>query len=152
MADRRLAAVPLFRDDLTLIAAPGHALARRKRVRLAELAGETVFVYPPKAESLLLNNVLRPAGVSPRIEEVPLTEVAIELVKAGLGVSALATWAVRPHLEAGTVVALRVPGTALVRRWNAVTLRQSAAVPMVRDFVHLLAQRMTTMAPTGSRS
>lgn len=138
VSDPRLTVVPLFRDDLTLIAAPAHRLARRKRVRLAELSEETLFVYPPRAESVILNDVLKPAGVSPRVEEVPLTEVAIQLVKAGLGISALAHWAVRPHLEAGALVALPLPGLALRRRWNAVMLRQSAALPMVRDFVQLL--------------
>jgi LysR family transcriptional regulator for metE and metH len=139
VSDRRLALTPLFRDDLTLVAAPGHHLAGKRRVRLADLADQTVFIYPPRAESTLLNSVLKPAGITPRVEEVPLTEAAIELVKAGLGVAALAHWAVRPELQAGRLVALPLPASALQRRWSAVMLRQAAAMPMLRDFVELLA-------------
>jgi hypothetical protein len=36
------------------------------------------------------------------------------------------------------VVALPLPRPALMRRWNAVMLRQRASVPLVRDFVQLL--------------
>lgn len=62
-------------------------------------------------------------------------------MKAGLGVAALAHWAVRPHLEAGTVVALPLPGRSLLQRWNAVMLRQCVGVPILRDFVELLAAK-----------
>ena len=66
---------------------------------------ETLFIYPPKEESGPLQNVLIPAGAVPaRIEEVQLTEAMTELVKAGLGVAALARWAVQPLIDAGTLV------------------------------------------------
>ena len=89
---------------------PQHRLAARRRVALTDLHDETVLIYPPRQESLFLQQVLLPAGVVPaRIEEVKLTEAIIEMVKANLGISALARWAVQPFLDSGAVVALPHP-------------------------------------------
>src|SRR6185369_17213367 len=88
--DRRLTTRSVFRDQVVVVAAPGHRLAKRRRVTLADLHDETIFIYPPRQESLFLNQVLIPAGAIPaRVDEVKLTEAITELVKANLGVSAL---------------------------------------------------------------
>jgi LysR family transcriptional regulator for metE and metH len=139
--DRRLAVRPLFRDEVAVIASPLHRLARRRRVTLKELHDETLFIYPPREESLFLQRVLLPAGAIPaRVEEVKLTEAIIELVKANFGVSALARWAVQPYLESGVVVALPIPSAGLARRWSAVMSRQLAGADYVTVFTDLLAR------------
>ena len=140
--DRRLAARPVFADQILIVASPHHRLASRRRMAPSDLHNETFFIYPPREESTLLNKVLRPAGAEPgRIEEVQLTEAIIELVKANLGLAGLARWAVAPHLTAGTLVALPLRSKALERRWSAVTLRHLAKADYVQAFVDLLARR-----------
>ena len=53
-----------------------------------DFADETIFLYPPKSDSTLLNEFLTPAGIVPRrIQEVMLTEAIIEMVRGGLGVA-----------------------------------------------------------------
>src|SRR3954449_6038133 len=104
--DRRLVSRRVFDDELVLIASKHHRFAQQRRVRLAQMREETLFVYPPKEESGPLQNVLLPAGAAPaRVEEVQLTEAITELVKAGLGVAILARWAVQPLLDSGAIVA-----------------------------------------------
>jgi LysR family transcriptional regulator, regulator for metE and metH len=140
--DRRLAVRPVFSDQVVVIASPRHPLARRRRVRLSDLHDETFFLYPPRQESLFLNQVLIPAGAIPaRIEEVKLTEAITELVKANLGVSALARWAVQPLLDSGALVALPIPARGLERRWSAVMLKHLADADYVAAFIELLARR-----------
>ena len=119
--DRRLASRPVFTDQVVVIVSPQHRLAARRRVALTDCSDETVLIYPPRQESLFLQKVLGPAGVVPaRVQEVKLTEAIIEMVKANLGISALARWAVQPFLDSGAVVALPVsargPAAALVGR------------------------------------
>src|SRR5206468_8166446 len=73
--DRRLAVRPVFEDEQIVIAAPSHAFAKKSYVRVADMQGQTLFLYPPKEESRVLNEILLPAGVTPsRVEEVRLTE------------------------------------------------------------------------------
>jgi len=139
--DRRFVVMPVFEDEVVLIAAPQHPFAKRTHVRPIDLRGETLLVYPPKEESTVLNDVLLPAGAVPeRVEEVLLTEAITEMVKAGLGVSFIARWAVQPLLASGALVARRFTPRGLKRRWSAAMPKTLAGVDFVREFVDLLAQ------------
>ena len=101
--DRRLAQWPLFEDELLLIMSPNHRLAGRAVVEPEDLAEETLIIYPPREESTVLQQVLAPAGVVPKaVQQVQLSEAILELVKAGLGVAAMARWAIEPSIRAGT--------------------------------------------------
>ncbi len=145
-ADRRLALHPILDDELVLVVARDHPLASRALVAPTALEGETLLIYPPRHESSVLQRILAPAGVFPRVEEIKLTEAIIELVKAGLGVAVLARWAVRPHVDAGTLVAVRLASSNAARRWHAVTLKETARADYVKAFVDLLARQAPAVA------
>src|SRR3954468_11809028 len=146
--DRRLVSRRVFDDELVVIASPHHRFAQQPRVRLEQMRDETLFIYPPKAESGPLQNVLLPAGAAPaRIEEVQLTEAITELVKAGLGVGILARWAVQPLLDAGSIVGHSLPARAMHRVWSAVMPKDLARTDYVNEFIDLLEAH----APTNHR-
>ena len=146
--DRRLVSRRVFDDELVVIASKHHRFAQQPHVRVAQMRDETLFIYPPKAESGPLQNVLIPAGALPaRIEEVQLTEAITELVKAGLGVAILARWAVQPLVDAGAIVARSLPARGMHRVWSAVTPKDLARTDYVTAFIDLLEQH----APTAKR-
>jgi LysR family transcriptional regulator for metE and metH len=139
--DRRFTVTPVFEDEMIVIAPPTHRFAKRAHVRPEDMQGETLFVYPPREESTVLNEVLGPAGVTPdRVDEVLLTEAIVEMVKAGLGVSVIARWAVQPQLASGHLIGRRLTARGLRRRWSAVTPKELAKADFVREFVDLLAR------------
>jgi LysR family transcriptional regulator for metE and metH len=145
VADRRLVSRKVFDDEVVLIAARHHRFAQQPHVRLSELRDETLFIYPPREESRVLQDVLLPAGISPaRIEEVQLTEAITELVKAGLGVAALARWAVQPLIDAGTVVARPLTARGLHRVWWAVMPKHLARADYILEFIELLEKHAPT--------
>ncbi len=141
VSDRRLAVRPLFDDEMVVIASPSHRFARRTHVKLSDIRDETMFIYPPREESLVLQNVLLPAGAAPaRVEAVQLTEAITELVKAGLGIAILAGWAVRPLVESKALVARPLTARGLQRRWSAVMPKDLAKVDDISAFVDLMAK------------
>jgi LysR family transcriptional regulator for metE and metH len=143
--DRRLVSHKLFEDELVLVASKRHAFAQRAHIRLADMRDETLFVYPPKEDSGVLQDVLLPAGALPaRVQEVQLTEAITELVKAGLGVAVLARWAVQPLVDAGAIVARPLTARGLHRVWSAVTPRDLADTDYVREFIGLLQAHAPT--------
>src|SRR5262249_40527999 len=125
--DRRLVERPLFDDELLLVMAPTHRLAGRAVVEPADLADETVIIYPPKEESRMMQDVLAPGRVARKaVQQVQLSEAMVELVKAGLGVAAMARWSIEPHLRAGTLRTARLTRRGYRRRWGAAMLREVA--------------------------
>jgi LysR family transcriptional regulator for metE and metH len=137
--DRRLVARPIFGDEMVIIVDPRHALAGKPFVTAQDLASDTLLMYSPKEDSTIYKLLAAEGAVPASCHVIQLTEAITEMVKAGLGFSFLARWAVEPHLRAGTLRAIRYTRRGYRRTWSAVTLKDMARVPYVREFVHLLA-------------
>jgi LysR family transcriptional regulator, regulator for metE and metH len=139
--NRKIRYMPLFEDEGVVILPQGHRLAGKKYVEPQDFAEETLFIYPPKEESTVLNEILAPAGVWPRrVQEVMLTEAIVEMVKGGLGVAVLAKWAVAPQLASGAVVGLALTEQGHHRTWYAAQLREQRVPNYLQEFVRLLAE------------
>jgi LysR family transcriptional regulator for metE and metH len=136
-AGRDLVRTPLFEDELVAVLAPSHRLARAKAVHARDLASETLVQYAvPPAQSDVFNRFLTPGGVTPhRVLHVELTEAILELVRARHGVAVLASWAVRPEVEAGRLVTRPLGPQPVRRLWHAAARAPYAALPYVREFV-----------------
>lgn len=132
---------PLFQDELVAIMKPEHPLASRPFLKAQDFADEHLIVYAmPKEENLIFQKFLTPAGISPRhVSQVQLTEAIIEMVRAGLGISVMARWAVAPQLASGALRAVPLTGKGLHRQWSAAMLRNKSAPPFLTAFVELLA-------------
>ena len=74
---------------------------------------------PMRSDSYTFTRVLAPAGVEPaRVSQVPLTEAILELVKAGLGVSVMARWAIEPAIKPARCAPCASAGAACIARWT----------------------------------
>ena len=112
---------PLFDDEIVAVVSPDHVFRSRRHLCAKDFATEHVLVVRKEASDLF-NLVLRPAGVQPRnVTEVRVTEAIVEMVKAGLGISVLASWVVQPELESGELVSVRVTRGGIQRSWYGVT-------------------------------
>jgi LysR family transcriptional regulator, regulator for metE and metH len=138
--DRRLSTTPLFRDELVVVVPARHRFAGQPYVHASQLADETMFNYSPREDSYVFTRLLTPAGISPRkLHQVQLTEAILELVRAGLGVSVLARWAVEPYLDRRSLAGVRLTANGFYRTWIAVVPRALAATPYVGEFLRLIA-------------
>jgi LysR family transcriptional regulator, regulator for metE and metH len=139
--NRKISYTPLFEDEMVAIVSPEHRMAGKIYAEPQDFVEETVFMFPPRTESTLLNEILAPAGVSPRrIQEVMLTEAIIEMVRGGLGVAAIARWAVAPQLASGAVVGLPLTAHGFHRTWSAAQLRDKRAPAYLQEFIRVLAE------------
>ncbi len=127
-----------------MFVAADHPLAGREHVTVEELAGEHVLTYDAPAEQLdLYTRLFWPAGIVPRrISRIPLTEALVDLVRAGIGVTALSPLMV-PGRRDGLVSARSTP-RGIRRRWTAVTLGSHSRSSPVGRFVDLLREHVAT--------
>jgi LysR family transcriptional regulator, regulator for metE and metH len=143
VTDKRLQPVPLFDDELVAVVAPTHPFAKRSSIEPDDFADEHLIIYTDdRHDSYTFTRILGPAGVEPaRVSQVPLTEAILELVKAGLGVSVMARWAIEPALKTGAVQAVKIGKRGVYRSWTAVTLRDRVEPKWQREFVTLLSRQ-----------
>jgi len=142
--ERRLGCTSLFEDEQVVVVAPSHPLALQPFVEPEDLREEHLILYTThSSENSVLREVLRPAGVEPRnLTRVQLTEAIVELVKAGLGVSVLARWAIAPQLRDRSLVGIPLTTRGFHRRWWAVTRPHETAPAYQRSLVDLLARHL----------
>lgn len=86
-----LVLTPLRRERLIVALPDGHPLARRKRLRVADLRDEDFIVHAGHGQSVMSGLVLalcRNAGFEPRVrQEVGETSTLVTFVASGLGVA-----------------------------------------------------------------
>jgi len=138
----RLARSPLLTDELLLVVPTTHTFAQQRYVAAEDLAHEHLLTYDAPREQLdIFTRVLWPAGVEPqRQTRVPLTEALIELVRGGVGVTALASWILPKKLDGLQTV--RITPKGVKRRWNAVRLASRRPSPALTRFVEILRETL----------
>jgi LysR family transcriptional regulator, regulator for metE and metH len=141
--NRKLLRKPLFKDELVVIMNPEHRLASQKYIKARDFADETLLLYSiPKEASTVFQKILIPAGVTPRnVMHIQLTEAIIEMVKAGIGLSVMAKWAVMPQIREGTIRALPLTCKGFTRQWSAAMIKSNSVPSYILEFVKLLVKK-----------
>lgn len=98
---------PLGTRRMVCLIPAGHALAGRPQVALAEVAAEPLVMYDRAIPfGRIIAAEFEKAGVAPRIVmEVPRGELAIAMVRAGIGLAIVDEFAVEGGAPPGTAVA-----------------------------------------------
>lgn len=90
---------PVFDYEQVLVVPNSHSLASRPWAEPADLESETLITYPVDAERLdIYTRFLVPAHSSPaRHKTIETTDIMLQMVAAGRGVSALPRWLVEEY-------------------------------------------------------
>ena len=145
--DRALELLPFLDNELHLVAAPGHPLARRS-ADLGEVVSERMLLREPGSGlRRALDEELEPRRLA-LVDTLELgsTEALREGVRAGLGVALLPRHAVHRELAAGELVSLAVPGFPVRRSWCLVHARGKALNPAAERMKAFVAERLGTLA------
>jgi LysR family transcriptional regulator for metE and metH len=152
--DRELVSVELFGDEWTVMLPPSHPLAARPYISAAELGRETLFAHEaPRSDVERLRELIATERASmPRAILVPLTDVIVELVKAGLGLAIVSRWAVAPWERRGEIVTRRFTRSGLPETWSAVYRRDAESRLPVARFAELLRASFKDSARVQQRA
>jgi DNA-binding transcriptional LysR family regulator len=139
-----LEVVPLTHDELVVVAPPGHALARRRGLSLADLHGQPFIAFDRDIPTRkLIDRLLRRHGAAVRhAMELDNIETIKRSVEAGLGISILPAPALRNEIRARTLVARRVREGRLERAIGAIHPRRRELSPAARAFLSLLSAEL----------
>lgn len=131
----------LFHDEQVVVVPAKHPLANKKMIRPADFTKENLIIYKEDIGSdYFAQNMLIPKGIHPaKVIKMQLTEARVELVKAGIGISVLSRWLVRPFVHRSKSVKLIPIGKrGFYRTWYVVTLDQKKNDPVIKEFTDFL--------------
>ena len=128
-------------DELVVIVPPGHAWAKRRDIRPAELAGQPLLVREEgSATRRVTERALQQAGVRYRVAmELDHTEAIKQAVLAGLGVAFVSTYAVRGEIATGRLRAVRLRGLRVRRHFHVLHHEARRVTASARAFMAVLA-------------
>ena len=118
--------IPLYEDDLSLMARASHPLARAQSVTVSDVARESVIFFDAGSSyHAISQTIFRETGVTPRHTlDVDSLEMAKHLVMRGLGLAFLPRVAVQHELTERAVVPIAIEDAEPLRRRIAVIYRQ----------------------------
>lgn len=136
---RGLDAIALMPDELILVAAPSHRLARRRKALApAELAAiPLVHREPESGTQMIISAALDLAGhsMAPAALEVGSASAVKAAAAQGVGLAVLPALSVREELETGRLVAVPVAGLDLRVRVHAVYRKDRRLSALASDLV-----------------
>lgn len=133
---------PVFDYEQVLVVNAAHHLAKAKYVEPIQLASETLISYPVSTERLdIYNQFLSPAGISPRSHRaIETTDIMLQMVASGRGVTALPRWLIEEYSEKLDVVPVRL-GRAGIHKQIFLGVREpDMEIDYLRAFVELARQ------------
>jgi len=148
--DASLRVVPVLNDELALIVAPTHRLARHQRVSIKELAEEPFVAH--NAPSPYRQKVIEAFESHDTklniVIELPSLEAIKKLVESGIGVALVPRLTANDEIASGRLCALSVKEMRLERKLNIIYRRNSQLSHAARKFLEIAKQmRRTTDTP-----
>jgi DNA-binding transcriptional LysR family regulator len=133
-------AEPFAANPLGIIAAPGHALARRRRVAPKALEAEPFIVREPGSGTrAAMEQFFRDQRIAPpRAMEMSSNETIKQAVIADMGLAFVSLHTVALELSVGQLVALKVAGLPLIRRWLIVNIQAKPLLPAAEAFRYFI--------------
>jgi DNA-binding transcriptional LysR family regulator len=139
--------VPFLRYERIVVAAPGHPLSGRPRLRVADLAGYPWLTGPGGVEAgSEEERWAERAGPLPDVEEHESEAAAVAAVRSGSGLLLALGHAVAGDLRRGTLVRLPVEGTPVTGMWWASVPADGRATSAARALQRFLTTPDATSA------
>jgi DNA-binding transcriptional LysR family regulator len=138
--DSELDAVEFYRDALTVVVWPGHRLAKKREVNIADFRDETFIAHI--VESPLRQRVMQMFArhhVSLRMDiEMPTIESIKLFVEMKMGVAIVPRMCVGPEIERGLLKELRMKQMRMQRRLYLVYRRDRPLTAAAQSMVEIL--------------
>jgi DNA-binding transcriptional LysR family regulator len=138
--DPNLVCVPVMREELLLVTATNHPLARKKHVAPRDLIGQPFVLFEPGSNSRkAIEAFFVRAQIAPKVvTETENVEIIKALVMVGMGITIIPYQAVAREVRAGQLFCARLSGVQLVRETGWVHLRLNRVPRAVQEMMRTL--------------
>lgn len=130
---------PVFDYEQVLVVPKGHALSNVAYATPDHIAHEILITYPVNVERLdIYNQFLLPAGIMPkRHKTIETTDIMLQMVASGRGVSALPRWLVEEYAHKLDIVPVRLGKNGIAKQIYLGVRETDLAIDYLRAFIAL---------------
>ncbi len=142
--DKSIRYIELFKDEVMAVVPAGHALSGKKYLQAEDFANEVLIIHSYPLETVTVyQHFLKEQKVQPKeIIAIPLTEVALEMVKAGMGIMTMPVWALKPFAASDAVSLVRIGAKGLIRTHYAAIRHEDSHKKHILEFIDNLKQEL----------
>ena len=139
-------------NPLAIVAAPGHALVRRKKLAFAALADHPFVVREEGSGTRAAMERLFAANNTAlnKVMEMPSNETIKQAVMAGMGLSFLSLRTVRHELASGHIALVDIEGLPWQGHWYITRLSSKKLSPAARAFNDFLLEQGASLMDAWS--
>ena len=136
---RGLVYTPVFDYELVLVVDQNHALASAEYVMPEQLSNETLITYPVEMERLdIFSKFMLPAQCSPyKHKVIETTDIMLQMVASGRGVSALPAWLVEQYTQTLPIKALRLGKKGIYKQIFIGLREKDVEIEYLHSFVEM---------------
>jgi LysR family transcriptional regulator for metE and metH len=136
---------PLFKDEIVVIMNPQNSLTAKSFISTDDFADITLVSYKDPVKVDLYQHYLAPAGIRiGKLMRVEHPQAAIEMVKAGFGVSLFPRWSVEAQLRSGQLHGKKLMKKGVQLTWGAASINDDNAPLYQKEFINLIAGKDVT--------
>jgi LysR family transcriptional regulator, regulator for metE and metH len=145
---------PVFDYEQVLVVGRKHPLAKVEFVTPSQLSREVLITYPVALERLDIYALfLMPAGVVPlRHKSIETTDIMLQMVASGRGVSALPRWLVKEYQQKLDVLPVRLGRKGIAKRIFVGIRESEVGIDYLRAFIEQARQTRAAGATSPKRT
>jgi LysR family transcriptional regulator for metE and metH len=138
--DENIKYLELFQDEMVMVVSENHTWANKKYVVAEDFVNEHLLIHSLPLETVTIHQfLLGPANITPKkITPLPLTEASIEMIKADMGIMAMAKWALQPYLKGNQIRAVKIGRNGLKRKHYIAIMNNKSYPEYFNHFIAFL--------------
>lgn len=147
--DKSLKYIELFKDEVMAVISVNNEVARKKFLSAEDFKTQSLIIYSYPLESVsVYQHFLKEQKIMPKeIIAIPLTEVALEMVKAGMGIMTMPKWALKPFITIPEVQLIKIGQRGLMRTHYAAIRHEDSEKKYILDFIENLKEELPKASP-----
>jgi LysR family transcriptional regulator, regulator for metE and metH len=147
--DKSLKYIELFKDEVMAVISVNDEASRKKFLSAEDFKTQSLIIYSYPLESVsVYQHFLKEQKIMPKeIIAIPLTEVALEMVKAGMGIMTMPKWALKPFVTIPEVQLIKIGQRGLMRTHYAAIRHEDSDKKYILDFIENLKEELPKASP-----
>ena len=145
--DNSLFCIPFFEDEILAIMHKEHPLNKLKKIVAKDFYQEHLIIHSYPLETVsVYQQWLKPNNVMPlKISAVPLTQVALEMIEANIGITCMPLWALKLFKIPENIVFKKIGNKGLKRTHYLVVRKADKNKKYINDFILNFKEQFSVM-------